>query len=156
LKNIDNRLDDVNQTLTSTQKNINQIKSIFGGLKNKFTNWGSQTPANNGKDSKDPVVQSKSDSKLPVSSSFNSMSTSKLPPQQKAEFTTITSSDREKEINKNLDEMSLGLGRLTNLAKEMSFELDKQNPLIDKLNNKVGQTHVKINAQNDQMKKILK
>ena len=36
LSNIDQKLDEVDQTLTLTQKNINQIKSVFGGIKNRF------------------------------------------------------------------------------------------------------------------------
>ena len=52
MNNIDQKLDEVDHTLTQTQKNINQIKSIFGGLKNRFFG-GSSTPvpASTSKDS---------------------------------------------------------------------------------------------------------
>ena len=41
---MDRKLDEVNQTLTVTQKNLNNVKSIFGGLKNKF-GWGNSFKA---------------------------------------------------------------------------------------------------------------
>ena len=59
-------------------------------------------------------------------------------------------------FNKNLEEMSLGLTRLTSLAKDMSFELDRQNPVIDRIGAKVDVTNNRIDDQNKQMKKILK
>ena len=76
--------------------------------------------------------------------------------QPKAEFAKISGSDREVEINKNLEDMSMGLSRLTALAKDMSFELDRQNPVIDRISGKVEGTNVRIDDQNKQMKRILK
>lgn len=67
---------------------------------------------------------------------------------------SITGSDREKEINKNLEEMSKGLSHLTSLAKDMQFELDRQNPLIDRISEKTDRTHGRIESQNAQIKKI--
>lgn len=140
LRDIDGKLDDVNQTLTNTQKNINQIKSVFGGLRNKFFSSKSSS------DSKpiSPITTSKSQS---------AMNTINQKQESKAEFQSITGSDREKELNRNLDEMSLGLNRLKALGLEMQNELDRQDPLIDRLNNKVDRTQTRITDQNAQMKK---
>lgn len=143
LNNVNERLDEVNNTLTTTQKNLNQIKSVFGGLKNKFFSKSSA--------SKTEVV--KSDEKLKASVSANSLKSFNQP---KAEFVEITGSDREKDLNKNLDEMSLGLKRLANLGMDMRFELDRQNNLIEKISDKTNTTDIRINDQNTQMRKILK
>ena len=74
----------------------------------------------------------------------------------KPQFATITGSDREAEINKNLDLMSDGLGRLKNLSLDMQNELNRQDPLIGRLTAKTDTTHSRIENQNTQMKKILK
>ncbi len=143
LNNVNEKLDDINATLTHTQKNINQIKSIFGGLKNRF------------------MSSSKSSDKLDKQAKPE-----KAPKQEKsrggaaaageapAEFAVITGSDREKEINKNLDEMSLGLKSLNSLANDMKRELDRQNPLIENITRKSEATHQRIDEQDKQMKRI--
>ena len=141
---MDRKLDDVNQTLTATQKNLNSVKSIFGGLKNKF-GWGNSFKAEK--------IEEKP---LPKSTSTSKDLSKQQHPQTKTEFAKISGSDRETEINKNLEEMSFGLTRLTSLAKDMSFELDRQNPVIDRIGSKVDVTNNRIDDQNKQMKKILK
>lgn len=144
LQAVEDQLDNVNNTLNATQKNLNQIKSVFGGLKNKF--FGVKTPK------LDSFTVSSSDSKpsMHTSKSANTIS------HQKADFAVITGSDREKEMNKNLEEMSMGLKRLANLGLDMQRELDRQDPLINRLNDKAGSTKYRIDDQQTQIKKILK
>lgn len=77
-------------------------------------------------------------------------------PVKREDFAVISGSDREAELNQNLAAMSSGLGRLKNLGLEMSRELERQDPLIDRLNEKTERTHVRIENQNTQMKKLLK
>ncbi|RNA39382.1 synaptosomal-associated 29 [Brachionus plicatilis] len=143
LSRVDERLDDVNNTLNSTQKNLNQVKSVFGGLKNKFFGWSSKNVSTESK---------KSEIKRDAVSVNNLQSFNK----PKAELVQITGSDREKEIHKNLDEMSSGLKRLAAMGLEMQFELDKQNNMIDGITNKSIKTDERINDQNAQMRRILK
>lgn len=153
LRNIDERLDEVDHTLTATQRNINSLKSIFGNL---FTR--TPKPA--------PSKPSTTNAKMTSSSSFsgtgsasaapNRTMSGEAPPTSKAQFAVITGSDREQELNANLDEMSKGLSNLTRLAREMGSELDRQDPLISRISNKAELTKGKIDVQNDQMKKILK
>lgn len=144
LNNIDEKLDDVDQTLTATQKNINQVKSIFGGLKNRFMR--SSSSSNSISKQAPPKSVSTSKSK----SNFNESSQ-----QSKPKFTeTITGSDREKEINRNLDDMSSGLSELNSLALNMKFELERQNPMIERITEKSERTHNRIEHQDKQMKQI--
>ncbi len=146
LSNIDQKLDEVDQTLTLTQKNINQIKSVFGGIKNRFFNWSSNSS------------QASASGTIKESKTLDSISTSKSTGPsnslQKADLPIITGSDREKEINKNLEEMSTGLSHLKSLASDMQLELDRQNPLIERITEKTDKTYGKIESQNAQMKKI--
>jgi len=143
LNNINEKLDDVNSTLTHTQKNINQIKSIFGGLKNRFM------PSSKSSDKLDKQVRPE---KIPKDKSKNTSAFNETEGQ--GSFATITGSDREKEINKNLDEMSLGLKSLNSLANDMKRELDRQNPLIENITRKAEVTHQRIDDQDKQMKRI--
>lgn len=143
LNTIDQRLDDVNNTLNATQKNLNHVKSVFGGLKNKFFGWSSKNVNTETK---------KSEIKRETVSVNNLQSFNK----PKAEFVPITGSDREKEMNKNLGEMSAGLKRLAAMGLDMQFELDKQNNIIDKITAKSIKTDERINDQNVQMRRILK
>ena len=146
LRNVNERLDDVNNTLTVTQKNLNSIKSVFGGIKNKFFSWSPASTA-----TPTPAKPAESN-KVSASSSINNMK----PSNSKAEFGKITGSDREVELNKNLEEMSNGLSRLSELAKGLSNELDRQNPLIEDISRKTDKTHIRIDDQHSQMKRILK
>lgn len=77
-------------------------------------------------------------------------------PLKKEDFATITGSDREAELNQNLEALSAGLGRLKNLGIDMQKELERQDPLIDRLNSKTDSTQQRIENQNTQMKKLLK
>ena len=50
LNNVDSQLDTINDNLNATQKHINQIKSVFGGLKNRFfPGWSSTNIKSNDK-----------------------------------------------------------------------------------------------------------
>lgn len=53
-------------------------------------------------------LDSKASNNISTSKSFSSSSTNKSQ-QQQADLPILTGSDREQEINKNLEEMSLGL-----------------------------------------------
>ena len=127
---------------------MNNIKSVFGGFKNKFFSWSSSAPNTDQKASSKPAEANK----ISVSTSINNMK----PNGSKGDFGKITGSDREVELNKNLEEMSAGLSRLSDLAKGLSSELDRQNPLIENISSKVDKTHFRIDDQHAQMKKILK
>ena len=149
LQSVEEHLDDVNNKLTATQKNLNQIKSVFGGLKNKFFSSSSSSSSPKPKSNNE-----KSSSSMSNSKSMSSMRSSNESKQ--AECAVITNSDREKELNRNLEEMSVGLKRLANLGMDMQRELDRQDPMLDRLSTKVGATKGKIDNQNDQMRKIMK
>ena len=145
LQGLDEKLDDIDHTLTVTQKNINKIKSVFGGLKNKLMFGSSSTPSSElSKDEKKLIKAN--EKRLAASQSEQSI--------KPAAFETITGSDREKDINSNLDEMSRGLKNLNSLALDMKFELERQDPLIERIHNKSESVNNKIQAQDKEMKRI--
>lgn len=153
LDGIDSKLDHVDKTLNATQRNLNQLKSVFGGLKNKFfggkaskAEQASQIDAV--KKEKETPSSSKSSSGISSSSSGSNLT--------RGEQAVISGSDREKEINSNLDDMSVGLSRLKSLAQGMSAEIDRQNPILDRLNDKTVKTNTKIDTQHAEIKRILK
>lgn len=140
LQGVEDRLDEANQKLDDTQKTLNKIKSVFGGFKNMMH-------------FKDKPKKGK-DKSMPASKSMGNIGTSSRAA-AKPDYPVITGSDKEKEINRNLTEMSRGLTGLTSLALDMQRELDRQNPTIERLNYKVPSVQDKIEDQNTQMKRIL-
>ena len=60
------------------------------------------------------------------------------------------------EVDENLDMMSDGLGRLKNLAVGLNEEIDAQNDLLDRINDKVMDTDDTLWHQQKQIKRILK
>ena len=141
LRDLDECLVEADEDLIETQQNINQIKSIFGGLKNKFS-FSSRplAPAQSTTTAKTTKSKRKADKKP-----------KKEPPAPLAPV--ITNSEQEKQMNMNLEEMSVGLARLNMLAKDMHAEVNKQSPLIDRLGNRIDMTKTTIENQHSQIKK---
>ena len=147
INNMNERLEGINHDLKATKKSLNSLSSVFGGLKNKFV-----------KKNKLEKLKKEDDSKAKSSHSSTSGSAKRLEPQAqpKAEFAKISGSAREAEINDNLEGLSAGLGRLTNLAKDMSFEMDRQQPIIDRNAQNVDKINSSIEEQNKKMNRVLK
>jgi len=146
LRNVESKLDDINENLTATQKNINQIKSVFGGIKNRFFSWTSNS-------SKYPMPKSETNEK--INAQIN------IKPQQpqspvKADFVKVTNSARENQIGEHLDLMSESLARIKEMAGGMSTELDRQNNQIERLGGKFVFTDERIRGQTNDMKKLSK
>ena len=60
------------------------------------------------------------------------------------------------EVDDNLDLMCDGLGRLKNLAVGLNDEIEAQNDLLDRINDKVMDTDDTLWHQQKQIKRILK
>ena len=58
-------------------------------------------------------------------------------------------------LDRNLDEMAMGLSRLKGLALDLNAELDEHDILI-RLDDKASHTGIKVEKQNKDMSKILK
>ncbi|XP_035218418.1 synaptosomal-associated protein 29-like [Stegodyphus dumicola] len=156
------------------------LQSIFGGLKNYFSKGGSTDPSfrpptaeissrKHSSTLQDTVENLKTDTKLSEAShpalrvrdlsfdesdSFQSnLSKPKtLSPSASSGF----SSNIEEKLDKNLEFMSLGLGRLKNLAIGLNEEIEQQNEMIDVIHNKADKADETLEYQNRQIKRILK
>jgi uncharacterized coiled-coil protein SlyX len=148
LNKIEEHMDKLNVDLTETQKNLNRMKSVFGGIINKFTFGKKKDASSSNKNSK---VADQTSPRSSVSSTNGEVCS-----EARTGFAVITGSDREQELNSNLEELSLGLKGLADLARGMQREIDRQDPILGRLNDKSEATKSRIDDQNAQMKKLLK
>lgn len=166
MENTNRNLDDINASLRQSQKHINGIKSIFGGLKNYFS-------GNNNKLQGQPISEVPGTSKAPSSTPTNNTSSSSSetfkqekslatstsynePPatfQKKAPATTNTFEAR---LESNLDAMCDNLSRLKGLAVDLHGEIESQNDLIDEMVYKSEIVEGKIGKQQKDIDRLLK
>lgn len=179
LENIEENLDIINSTMRTSQKHINSLKSIFGGIKNYFSKGGQADPTVNvpvevpekrhTSALSSTIETLKSDTKLseathpalrirnlpyddPDSLKSDLFSPEKSPSPPAAKLTN----DIEGKLDKNLEFMSMGLGRLKNLAIGLNDEIETQNEMIDVIHNKADKADETLEYQNRQIKRILK
>ena len=58
-------------------------------------------------------------------------------------------------LDGNLDEMSLGLGRLKGLAMNLNEELEEHNSILDRLDDKTANADWRVKKQNKDIDKLL-
>lgn len=168
LDNIERKTTDMNQQMTTTQKHLNNIKSVFGGVKNWWTGRKSQQstePEPRQSKLKDTVENSKNDyheRRNVDTSGFGSTEDEDLDTQfmagsRKQMIQPVTNSHREKEIDENLGLMSDGISKLKGLALGLGGEIERQNEQIEtKINPQMDKLNYNLENQNTQMKKILR
>nr|KAG5707029.1 hypothetical protein BaRGS_019634 [Batillaria attramentaria] len=181
LNNIEKKTDEVNTTLTVSQRHINNIKSVFGGIKNWWAGKkdANQPPAEQrqsssldkfvkksptqptapgglawGDSSAGGVRDSDLDSRFLAGSSQSQYRGSGSGSLQYVQ--PITRSAREEELDRNLGMMSDGMSRLKGLALGLGDEIETQNQQLDRITPKVDKSNVLLEHQNQQMGRILK
>ncbi|CAL2038155.1 hypothetical protein CAEBREN_12047 [Caenorhabditis brenneri] len=167
LENTEKNLDEIHRTTQQTQRNLNNLKSFFGGFfKNKLTKKPaepSEVPA---------VPQSKSASRLSETSASISAGGSS------ASFSgpsgayggsgqrTLNESSRnaikgtrweamDNQIDENLDMMSANLRNLQRLGQDLGKEVDDQNKMLDRIHYKADRNDAIVRDQDKQMQRIL-
>uniref|UniRef100_A0AC34QZC8 t-SNARE coiled-coil homology domain-containing protein n=1 Tax=Panagrolaimus sp. JU765 TaxID=591449 RepID=A0AC34QZC8_9BILA len=154
LERTEKNLDDINRTTYETQRNLNSLKSLFGGwFKNKF----SKTP------SAPSVPVSKSENKLSSHLSSTSSDSRFVPsssgPTLSAESRNAIKGTRfeaiDNQIDENLDEMSLQLQKLKNIGKALGDEVEDQNQMLSRIQVKADRNDIVVRSQDNQMKKLL-
>lgn len=161
LDNTSRHLDDINQTLRFSQKHLNGLKSIFGGLKNYIAGQ------------KDMQQQSQMTPKQSIGDKLNSPTSSIYNINRNGQFndqmamahaenslhqsqTTLGSGSQfNKQLDKNLDEMAGSLSRLKGLAVDLHQEIDDQNDLIDDITTKTENVDAKLGKQNKEINRLL-
>jgi hypothetical protein len=59
------------------------------------------------------------------------------------------------QLDKNIDDMALGLSRLKGLAQNLNSELEDHNEIVDRLDHKTANTNWRVEKQNKDMGKLL-
>ncbi|VDM58136.1 unnamed protein product [Angiostrongylus costaricensis] len=156
LEKTERNLDEIHKTTQITQRNLNSLKSVFGGFfKNKFSRKPEDTPE---------IPQSKSASRLgdtvneitKSGGSFSSLSGSVGAP------STLGESSRnairgtrweamDNQIDENLDAMSNNLRNLQRLGLELGREVDEQNQMLDRIHSKAVRNEAVVRVQDKQV-----
>ncbi|XP_054716951.1 synaptosomal-associated protein 29-like [Uloborus diversus] len=172
LQNIEGNLDNINSTMKISQKHINSLKSIFGGLKNYFSKGGSSeaslppegvrpSPEGGPSPLADTVGHLRAEARANEGShpafrardlSFDDLDAG----EKKSPVQASGSRDIDDKIDKNLDFLTSGLGRLKNLAVGLHDEIELQNEMIDVIHDKADRADETLEYQNRQIKRILK
>ncbi|XP_055598825.1 synaptosomal-associated protein 29 [Uranotaenia lowii] len=178
------QLDEINNSLRFSQKHLNSLKSVFGGLKNYLS--GRMGPESQ---SHPPPPQSGSGttgiprnpniSPSPSEEVYPNPQDFRIPdnywpdaasrmrgdyPHQGQEMIHANGSAAmvgsgpgfSHQLDQNLDDMRGNLSRLKNLALDLNQEIDSQNDLIDDISNRVDDVDVKIGKQNKDMNRLLR
>ncbi|XP_037337315.2 synaptosomal-associated protein 29 [Pungitius pungitius] len=172
LKRADKMMDNMDQDLKTSQKHINGIKSVWGGLVNYFKGKPETKPP-----PEEPKAYQANDRlQTAVSSSRGNeekyeASHPNLRKLETGGFGASASIDDDSSGNKgypqnrhlreahqtldnNLDEMCNGLSRLKNLGLGLQSEIEDQDNSIDSLMNKVDKMDLKIHNTNQQIKNL--
>lgn len=170
LERTERNLDEIQHTTYETQRNLNSLKSFFGGMfKNKFSRAPKQPPAD--------VPISKSSSKLSEhlnTSSNNGRSVSASGPSLSSDSRKAIQGTRFEAMDNQIDDnlglfiiykklffyyflgqMSSQLGRLRDLGKALGDEVEDQNKLIGRIQDKASRNDDIVRKQDDQMRKLL-
>ncbi|CAO1340351.1 unnamed protein product [Diamesa serratosioi] len=157
LEKTQSNLDDINSTLRFSQKHLNGLKSVFGGLKNYLSgknDYGSKlTSPTEGKISEESSSSIGSPTDQSRENQYESHPTTRL--RNDLDQQQAMNGGFNEQLDRNLDDMADSLSRLRGLAIDLDQEITSQNFLIDDISNKTEDVDLKIGKQNKDMHKIL-
>jgi len=175
LKRTEERLDDINSTLKTSERHLQGIKSVFGGIKNYFSsrnasaaggaNSASQTNSSNTTAAPNGNVGAAGTSNAEFNSNrlngfenggdrFDNRSENH-PALRTRGLHENSNKSVDDILDSNLDEMSQGLGRLKGLAMNLNEELEEHNAILDRLDDKTANADWRVKKQNKDMDKLL-
>ncbi|XP_063171351.1 synaptosomal-associated protein 29 [Candoia aspera] len=171
LKRTERMVDKMDQDLKTSQKHINSIKSVFGGLVSYFKakpqevkpdqNGASQYQGSNrlkealsvSKEQESKYQESHPNLRKLDNPEFSSSGTSSNSSSQPDHYPKNQHLRAyHQKIDSNLDDMSSGLGRLKNLALGLQSEIDEQDEILDRLTQKVDTVDVNIKSTDKRIK----
>nr|SVE73984.1 EOG090X0MTI [Daphnia atkinsoni] len=165
LERTGSRLDEMNNSLRTSERHIQNIKSVFSSMKNYFSK-PSEPPKNSSEGSllKSGCSSSSNLSKVleqnPAQVDRDSPSQQQHPALRmkglESDFSHKPLSNVDEQLEQDLGDMSLSLSRLKGLAQGLSTELDDQNVLIDRLQTSTDKADWRIQRQNKDMERLLK
>lgn len=163
-------LDSINAMNRVTQKHLNNMKSIFGGIKSLFYDSSKDTQLKNevkGVPRSSTIANFPYGSPVAASASAPTRSTSSNNQVQGSTFqassssglskmTVVESSKPVDEFEENLNELGMGLGTLKELALKLGDEITDQNDVLDRITDKTERAGDSIKHQNRHMQQLLK
>lgn len=171
LEHTEKMVDKMDQDLKMSQKHINSIKSMFGGFINYFKSKPVETsPEQNG--SIGPLPSSKLKEAINTSKDQESKYQASHPnlrrlheadPVPEGPASAVTTEVYPKnsslqayhqKIDSNLDELSMGLGRLKDIALGMQTEIEEQDDILDRLTTKVDKLDVNIKSTEKKVRQL--
>ncbi|XP_055904012.1 synaptosomal-associated protein 29 [Eupeodes corollae] len=160
LEKTSRQIEEINSTLRFSQRHLNGLKSVFGGLKNYLSgNRDNMSPRTASSPSGSALGEDLPSSSAPVSPDevfenhpVNRIRSDNIQGQQryveqKGEFDTA--------LQSNLENMCDSLSRLKGLATDMRGEIESQNDLLDNMNYRIEDVDLKIGKQTNAMNKLL-
>jgi hypothetical protein len=176
LERAEKNLDEIHTTTQYTQRSLNSLKSLFGGMfKNKFSRLPKEKSKDdaqqnstftssksadqlskivnrtNGEGSSGSSSQSVNNSKLTASSACgHSLSES-----SRAQIQGTRWEAMDNQIDQNLDQMSTQLSRLRQWGSALGEEVDDQNRMLDRIHTKTERNDAVVRSQEGQMRKLL-
>ncbi|XP_040204434.1 synaptosomal-associated protein 29 [Rana temporaria] len=158
LKRSEKMVDKMEQDMKISQRHISSIKSMFSGFTNYFRAKPAETPPQNG--AYDYKASNKLQEAIASSKEQEDRYHATHPNLMKRDTLDSSSNvgaassgythknqflqDYHKKVDDNLDDMSLGLGRLKNLAMGLQSEIDEQDDTIDRLGGKMDKLDLNI------------
>ncbi|XP_071946629.1 synaptosomal-associated protein 29-like [Antedon mediterranea] len=162
LRRTEKKLDKMNADLDTSQRYVTSLKGIFSGMKNYFRPAVKKDPEWEKQEERGP-------SKLQRAVDNSQASATSAPtyvddhpalrlrdPEASNVYGRQSSSAVSKAVDENIDELGFGIARLKDLAIGLGDEMDQQNEVIERLDNKVIKVDSRIDKTNKDMKKILR
>ncbi|KAH8318327.1 hypothetical protein KR074_008681 [Drosophila pseudoananassae] len=171
LEKTSNQLDEINATLRFSQRHLNGLKSVFGGLKNYLSGNRDQPPSATASPTASQSSQEANSninegacggvtSPAPYSPTdpYDNHPVSRLrgDPSSTYQSQAQASDPFQAQIDANLKKMCGNLSDLKLLAIDVGREIESQNKLIDNMNYEIEDVNLKMNKQNKDMSRLLK
>merc|ERR1712000_20087 len=127
LLNTEQKLDDINSTLRSSEKHIQGIRSVFGSIRNYFSGHSTTTPS---------TSTTTLPTTLPTSTSADPLHTPHTGHHQhhpalrgQSGLGHRQAGSVDEALDRNLDDMATGLARLKGLAQGLNSALSEHNQI---------------------------
>ncbi|XP_063804001.1 synaptosomal-associated protein 23 isoform X2 [Pseudophryne corroboree] len=154
LKRVEEGLDQINKDMREAEKNLTELNKCCGlcicpGKRSKNfetgdvykKTWGNKEPGTEDVVSKQPYqVNGQQQRGVGQSGPY---------------INRVTNDAREDEMDENLQQVGSMLGNLKNMALDMGNEIDTQNKMIDRINDKATTNRDRIEVANTKAKKLI-
>uniref|UniRef100_A0A8C6DF78 Synaptosomal-associated protein 29 n=2 Tax=Moschus TaxID=68410 RepID=A0A8C6DF78_MOSMO len=171
LERTEKMVDKMEQDLKTSQKHINSIKSVFGGLVSYFRSKPAEAPpAQNGTLPPQPsgrlkeAISSSKEQEAQYQASHPNLRKLQDADSVPGGAGSAVSSEAyprnphlracHQRIDSNLDELSMGLGRLKDIALGIQTEIDEQDDILDRLTSKVDKLDTNITSAERKVRQL--